>query len=125
MKSPGRHLYNLTNWPLTQLAKSAVWPNSPDELPSKENNDDKMLINDVFQFFKNFHAPGPAPPVPRSRSRAPGPAPPVPRSRSRAPGPAPPVPRSRSRAPGPVRHNVRDIGRYPVCLNNGITISRR
>ena len=78
MKSPGRHLYNLTNWPLTQLAKSAVWPNSPDELPSKENNDDKMLINDVFQFFKNFHAPGPAPPVPRPRSRAPGPVLPVP-----------------------------------------------
>jgi len=34
MRSPGRHLYNLTNWPITQLAKSAVWPNSPDELPS-------------------------------------------------------------------------------------------
>lgn len=34
MRSPGRHLYNLTEWPLTRLANSAVWPNSPDDLPS-------------------------------------------------------------------------------------------
>uniref|UniRef100_A0A0P4ZNF2 VCBS repeat-containing protein n=1 Tax=Daphnia magna TaxID=35525 RepID=A0A0P4ZNF2_9CRUS len=33
LRSPGRYLYDTTNWPIEILADSALWPNNPDLLP--------------------------------------------------------------------------------------------
>ncbi|XP_046652459.1 uncharacterized protein LOC124343240 [Daphnia pulicaria] len=33
LRSPGKYLYDTTNWPLEVLASTALWPNNPDLLP--------------------------------------------------------------------------------------------
>lgn len=63
LRSPGKYLYDTTNWPLEVLASTALWPNNPDLLPSKPtcifNNisyDDRLILLIICYYEHPLHS---------------------------------------------------------------------
>lgn len=53
LRSPGKYLYDTTNWPLEVLASTALWPNNPDLLPSKPTCIfDNIRIRSVYVCYR-------------------------------------------------------------------------